>query len=226
MPKIDLNKLHLTKTIPVSLPSSLVQQRPDVRAAEALLHSATAQVGVATANLLPQFNISGSYGFSGNQIPNLFSDANKTWNMLMQLTQPLFHGGALLAQRRATLAALDQSAAQYKQVVLQAFQNVADVLRALDTDARAFKEQKAAEISSYKNFKITAMQYRDGGVSYTQLLEAQQQYQQSRISSIQAQAMRYTDTASLYLALGGGWWNRHASRCDAVNRINASLHCP
>lgn len=226
MPNINLDKLRLPKDIPVSLPSQLVNQRPDVRASEALLHAASAQVGVATANLFPQFTITGGYGWSATQIPNLFGNNTKTWNLIGQLTQPVFHGGALLAQRRAAIAAYQQAGAQYKQTVLQAFQNVADTLRALDTDARSFRDQKSAERAAHENAIITAAQYRVGGVSYADLLLAQQNYQQTRISSIQAQALRYSDTVALYQALGGGWWNRTASKCDAANRTNANLKCP
>lgn len=227
IPSINLNKLKLPAQVPVSLPSKLVQQRPDVRASEALLHSASAQIGVATANLFPQFNITGSYGWTSSFLPGLFSANNKAWMLGAQIAQPVFHGGALFAQRRAAIAAYDQAIAQYKQVLLQAFQNTADVLRAIETDARTFKDAKAAEVAAYRNFIITSKQYKDGGVAYLNLLTAEQQYQQTRIASIQAQAMRYSDTAALFQALGGGWWNRKLKQCpDSVNPINASLTCP
>ena len=227
IPSINLRKLKLPAQIPVSIPSNLVQQRPDVRASEALLHSASAQIGVATANLFPQFNITGSYGWTTSFLPGIFSSNNKAWMMATQLTQPAFHGGALLAQRRAAIAAYDQALAQYKQVLLQAFQNTSDALRAIETDARTFKSAKNAEISAFRNFIITRKQYKDGGVAYLNLLNAEQQYQQTRIASVQAQAMRYADTAALFQALGGGWWNRKFKKCpDHVNPTNASLTCP
>ncbi|HEU5280568.1 MAG TPA: efflux transporter outer membrane subunit [Gammaproteobacteria bacterium] len=226
IPHLVLNKIRLPKDIPISLPSNLVRQRPDVRASEALLHAASAQIGVATANLFPQFTLSAADGWSADVASSLFTPSTKVWSLASQITQPIFHGGALFASRRAAIAAYDQAGAQYQQTVLQAFQNVADTLRALANDARTFQAQKAAEIAARKNWVITRQQFALGGVSYINLLSAEQSYQQSRISSIQAQAARYVDTATLYQALGGGWWNRSSSLCDAANRTNASLQCP
>lgn len=221
-----LDKIVLPKNLPVSLPAHLVQQRPDVRASEALLHAANAQVGVATANLFPQFTLTASGGWSANIASQLFTPATKVWNYAGSITQPIFQGGALLATRRAAIAAYQQAGAQYQQTVLQAFQNVADTLRALANDARTYQAQKAAEVAAFKALKITREQYQLGGVNYLNLLTAEQNYQQTRLASIQAQASRYIDTATLYQALGGGWWNRQASLCDAANRSNASLTCP
>ncbi len=227
MPRINLQKLHLPVEIPVSLPSKLVQQRPDIRASQALLHAASAQIGVATANLFPQFNIMGNYGWIGSVPSTLFQPLNKTWMYAGGLAQPIFHGGALFAARRAAIAAYDQAAEQYRLTVLQAFQNTADALRALDFDAKSFRDAHAAQQAAYANYRITSQQYKEGGVSYLQLLTAEQQYQQTQLTSIQAQALRYTDTASLYAALGGGWWNRQYNQCpDKVNPVNASLSCP
>jgi NodT family efflux transporter outer membrane factor (OMF) lipoprotein len=227
IPSISLNKLRLPNEIPVTVPSQLVRQRPDVRAAEALLHAASAQIGVATANLFPQFNITGNFGWTAPVPSSLFLPLSKTWAMAGQLTQPLFHGGALFAQRRGAIDTFEQALANYKQVLLVAFQNTADSLRALETDARTFQAAKAAERDAYQSFKIISQQYRDGGVAYLDLLNAQQQYQATRITSIQAQAQRYADTAALYQSLGGGWWNRKNSQCpDRLNPINASLGCP
>lgn len=224
IPSINLNKLNLPHAIPVSLSSNLVKQRPDVRAAEALLHSASAQIGVATANLFPQFDISGAYGWTNAVLSSLFGPNNKAWAIAMQATQPLFHGGALFAERRAAIAVYDQSLAQYKQTLLTAFQNTADSLRAIDRDAVTYKEAKSAEISARDALAIIRKQYKDGGVAYLNLLTAEQQYQQTRIASIQAQAQRYADTVALYQALGGGWWNRsQAQGLDPVNTTHASL---
>ncbi|MBI2785741.1 MAG: efflux transporter outer membrane subunit [Legionella longbeachae] len=208
LPVIDLNQLKLPTELPISLPSNLVRQRPDVRASEALLHAACAQIGVATANLLPQFTISANEGWLGTSWGNLYTAKNNVWSASGMLLQPLFHGGALLAQRRAVIAAYQQAAAQYKQTVLQAFQNVADVLRGLEEDAQALKAQTKAENSAGASLALTLRQYRLGGVSYINLLNAQQQYQQAKISRIQAQAQRYSDTAALFQALGGGWWHK------------------
>lgn len=206
VPDFDLDKLSLPQKLPVSLPSLLVQQRPDIRAAEALLHKASAQIGVATANLLPQINLTANIGSLANKISALFTPAATTWLIGGQLTQPIFNGGSLRALRRAAIAAYQQAAAQYKQTVLQAFQNVADVLRALELDAKTLQAQQQAESSSQAALAITQKQFRLGGVSYLALLTAQRQYQQAKINRIQAQAARYSDTAALFQALGGGWW--------------------
>lgn len=208
LPKINLNRLKLPSELPLSIPSMLVRQRPDVRAAEALLHAANAQIGVATANLLPQISLTGNDGWLNTSWSKLFTSPNNVWSIAGQVAQPLFHGGALLAQRRAAIAAYDQAAAQYKQTVLLAFQNVADALSALETDARTLQAQVRAEAAAKASLQLTLNQYRLGSVSYINLLNAQQQYQQTRISRIQAQAQRYSDTAALFQALGGGWWHK------------------
>jgi NodT family efflux transporter outer membrane factor (OMF) lipoprotein len=209
LPRVTLDQLNLPATLPVSLPSRLVRQRPDVRASEALLHSASAQIGVATANIFPQFNITNSYyGWEATIPSQLFKPSTKVWSIFGQLTQPLFHGGALLAQRREAIDAYDVAAAQYKQAVLTAFQNVADALRAIETDARALRDQKQAEVAARNNLNMSREQFKLGGVSYLVLLNAQQQYQTVRLNRIQAQAARFADTAALFQALGGGWWNK------------------
>jgi NodT family efflux transporter outer membrane factor (OMF) lipoprotein len=222
LPTIDLNKLVLPDCIPISLSSCLVRQRPDIRAAEAQVHYATAQIGVATANLLPQFNITASYGWLALSPPDLFHPDTLFWNIMVQAMQPIFHGGALRAARRASIAAYRQTVAQYAQTVLQAFQNVADSLRAIQMDARTLQADKAAEIAALGSLKLSQQQLNLGGVSYLNLLTAQQNYQQTLLARIQAQAARYADTAALYQALGGGWWNRNCCP-DPVNPINESL---
>ncbi len=207
IPSLDLNELHLPTKLPLSVPSSLVRQRPDVRAAEALWKSANAQVGVATANLYPQITLSGSWGKSNTVGSQTFGSQSSLWNIGAGLLQPIFQGGALIAERRAAIAAYDAAAAQYRQVVLQAFQNVADTLRAIEADAREMRAQKQAESAAYTNLYLVKQQFYLGGVSYLSLLDAQRQYQQTRISLVQAEASRYADTAALFQALGGGWWN-------------------
>lgn len=208
LPILKLDRLKLPVELPVSLPSYLVRQRPDVRASEALLHEACAQIGVATANLFPKFTITANEGWLNTSFDNLFTKRHEVWALTGKIVQPLFHGGALFAQRRAAIAAYQQTAAQYKQTVLQAFQNVADVLRGLEVDARTLQAQIKAENAARDALNLTLKQYRLGGVSYINLLNAQQQYQQTRISRIQAQALRYSDTAALFQALGGGWWHK------------------
>jgi NodT family efflux transporter outer membrane factor (OMF) lipoprotein len=193
--------------LPVSLPSSLVRQRPDIQASEALLHAATAQVGVATANLFPQFTISGSYGWQSTVPSQLFKSGTNLWSWGGSLLQPIFEGGSLLAKRRGAIAGLEIAEAQYRQTVLQAFQNVADTLRALEHDAQSLKAQKAAEVAARKSLNVTQQQFRLGGVNYISLLTAERSYQAALVARIQAEAARYADTAALFQALGGGWWN-------------------
>ncbi len=208
IPMVELDALILPGKIPISIPSLLVRQRPDIRASEALLHAASAQVGVATANLYPQITLTGTnYGWTSPVLPHLINPANNIWGIGGQLLQPIFNGGALRYQRCAAIAAYEQAAAQYKQTVLQAFKNVADSLRAVENDAKLLQAQKWAEVSARDSLNLTLKQYRLGGVSYLNLLTAQRQYQQARIGRIQAQAARFNDTAALFQALGGGWWN-------------------
>jgi NodT family efflux transporter outer membrane factor (OMF) lipoprotein len=208
LPQLDLNQLHLPNYLPVSLPSNFVYQRPDIRAAEALLHAASAQVGVATANLYPQITLNGNYGWQSTLLPELFFNGqNLVWSYGGSLLQPIFNAGALRAKKRAAVDAFQQTVAQYRQTVLLGFQNVADTLVALKNDADLLKAQTEAELSAKKILTITQQQFLLGGVSYLALLTAQRQYQQTLIKRIQAQAARYTDTAALFQALGGGWWN-------------------
>lgn len=208
LPTVTLNQLTLPSQLPISIPSNLVRQRPDVRASEALLHAATAGIGVATANLFPQFTLSAYGGWESGVASTLFTPAAKVWSYGGGLTQPLFHGGALFAQRRQAIAAYDQAGAQYQQTVLQAFESVADVLRALETDAQTLQAQKRAEIAAKNNLIVTRNAYKVGGTSFISLLNAEQQYQSVKIAVVQAEATRYSDTAALFQALGGGWWHK------------------
>lgn len=208
LPQFFLNQLQLPTDLPLSLPSKLIEQRPDVRASEALLHQASANIGVATANLLPQFTITGDYGWDANTISRLFSEKTNIWTITGQVLQPIFQGGALLAKRRGAIDAYNQAAAQYRQTVLQAFQNVADALAAVEIDARTLKAQSEAEIAAKDLLTLTEAQFKLGAVNYLNLLNAQSQYQQAVINRIKAQTSRYTDTAALFQALGGGWWNQ------------------
>ncbi len=208
LPEFDMDGMQLPVEIPVSLPSSLVRQRPDIRASESLLHAANAQVGVATAALYPQISLSGSYGSEAVKAGQLFTGGTAVWSVGGGLLQPLFHGGELTARRRAAMDAYDSAAAQYRVIVLQAFQNVADVLRALEDDARTLKAQADSEAAARESFDLTQKQFQLGAVSYLSLLNAERQYQEARINLVQARAARFADTAALFQALGGGWWNR------------------
>jgi NodT family efflux transporter outer membrane factor (OMF) lipoprotein len=217
LPEFDLKDFHLPEEIPVSLPSSLARQRPDIRSAEEVLHAASAAVGVATANLYPQVTLSGQYGTTATRIGDLFGPGSAVWGFGAGLLQPIFHGGALKASRRAEVAGFDQAAAQYRETVLQAFREVADVLRALEYDAMTLKAQSDAEAAARDTLDIATKQVRFGATSYLSLLNAQRQYHLARILLVQAQALRFADTAALFQALGGGWWNRD-NPADGVSR--------
>jgi NodT family efflux transporter outer membrane factor (OMF) lipoprotein len=208
LPGFSIDGFELPQEVPVSLPSSLVRQRPDIRAAESLMHAASAQIGVATAALLPQITLTGSFGSEASRSGSLFTGGAGVWSLGAGLLQPLFHGGELSAKHRAAAAAYDSAAAQYRATVLQAFQNVADVLRALEADANSLKARAEAEASARELLDMAQKQFQLGAVSYLSLLNAERQFQQSRISVVQAQAARFADTAALFKALGGGWWNR------------------
>ena len=210
LPEFQLASLQLPEELPVTLPSSLVRQRPDIRASEALLHQASAQVGVATANQYPQINLTGSLGSGATRIGDLFGSGTELWNVIGSLTQPIFNGGALSAKKRAAEAAYDQAQANYRSTVLGAFQNVADALRAIDSDAVALQTQAEAELLARQTLDLSTRQYQLGAISYLALLDVQRLYEQTHIALVQAQATRLADTAALFQALGGGWWNRPA----------------
>lgn len=203
----ELAALTLPQELPLSLPSRLVAQRPDVRAAEAQLHAASAQIGVATANMLPLFNLSAARGGVAIAWGEMFAAGNPFWSVAAGATQTVFAGGTLLHRKRAAEAAYDQAAAQYRGTVITAFQNVADALYALETDADSLKAALASEQAAKKTLDLTFKQQQLGYVNYLALLSAQQTYQQSVITLAQARAIRYGDTAALFQALGGGWWN-------------------
>jgi NodT family efflux transporter outer membrane factor (OMF) lipoprotein len=208
IPTITLDQLTLPGELPVSLPSHLVDQRPDIRNAEAQLHEATANIGVAIANRLPQITLQGSIGSQPAQIGNLFGPGNGELNLLTQALTPVFQGGTLLHKQRQAVAAARQAADTYRNTVITAFQNVADVLTALSGDARALQANQRAERAAARSLGLARMQYGAGGVAYLTVLTAQTQYQNAVIGLIKAEAARYTDTVALFAALGGGWWNR------------------
>ncbi len=203
-----LDELTLPVDLPVSVPSKLVEQRPDVRQAEENMHAASAAVGVAIANLLPQFAINADIGSSALKLHQLFSPYTGFWDVGASLTQTLFDTGALLHKRRAADAALDQAAAQYRAAVILACQNVADTLRALQSDADALKASADAEHAAKTTFDLAQRQRGIGTISQVALVNAEQAYEQAELALVQAKANRYADTAGLFQSLGGGWWNR------------------
>ena len=205
---IALSSLQLPQELPVSLPSTLVTQRPDVLQAEANLHDASAKIGIATANRLPNIVLTASVGGSAAAIDQLLNSGTGFWSLGAEVTAPLFQGGTLLHQQRAAKAAYVQAAEQYRSAVLTAFQNVADTLTALEQDADGLKAATAAADAAQVTLDLAQRQLKDGYAGSLALLSAEQAYQQSRINLVQAQANRYADTAALFQALGGGWWHR------------------
>ena len=211
----ELSDLHLPKELPLSLPSKLVEQRPDVRIAEDELHDASAQYGVAIANRLPQFSIVAQMGGMASSPDWMFRSGGGFFSLAGNVAQTIFDGGTLRAQSRAAKEVLTQTGAQYRSTVINALQNVADTLHAIESDADALKVASASEQAGKKLLDLTRSQYKQGFVGYQALLMAEQNYQLNTISLIQAQVLRLGDTAALYQALGGGWWNtkqgEHAS---------------
>jgi NodT family efflux transporter outer membrane factor (OMF) lipoprotein len=217
LPELDLAAFQLPQALPVSLPSDFVQQRPDIRAAEAILRQTNARIGVAQALMFPQLTLSGSYGSAAIGSGNLFDPGTQIWNIGANLLQPIFHAGQLQARKRGAIAAYDQAFAQYQQTVLGAFQNVADALHALEFDAVALNAQAEAEAAARESLEVTQKQFEFGSTSYLALLLAQRQFEQARIGLVQAQAARYADTAALFQALGGGWWRREPYQAPATH---------
>ncbi len=203
-----LASLKLPTKLPVSLPSSLVQQRPDVKAAEAAVHQASADLGVAVANRLPQFTITANGGSSATRIAQLATSAASFYGIVGTIAQPLFDAGTLYRRQRASEEALNVAQAQYRAVVISAFQNVADVLRALQSDADAVAAAGAAEKATGESVGLIRKQFEAGAVNSATLLIAQQAYLSALVNSASARANQYADTAALFQALGGGWWNR------------------
>lgn len=203
----DLTTLQLPTDLPLSLPSTLVEQRPDVLQAQANLHAASAQIGVTVANRFPNILLTADVGSTALAIGQVFAPGTNFWSLGAALTAPIFEGGMLKHQELAARAAYDETAEQYRSTVLNAVQNVADTLAALQQDADGLKASAAAETASKTSLDLAQRQVEDGYSGYLNLLNAQQSYQQTRIALLQAEANRFADTAALYQALGGGWWH-------------------
>jgi len=207
--KFELASLQLPQELPVSLPSKLVEQRPDIQSAEAQLHAASASIGVAVAARLPQFTLTANAGTASNLIGQFITTPGTAfWTLAGNVAQTVFDAGTLLHKERAAVAAFDQAAAMYRSTVITAFQNVADSLHALQSDAETLKAAYAAERAAFKSLEIVRRQLQLGAIGYLGLLTAQNTYQAALLALVQAQAARYADTSALFQALGGGWWNR------------------
>lgn len=204
----SLARLTLPADLPLSLPSRLVEQRPDVLQAEANMHAASAQIGVARANRLPNITLSANAGTNALTIGSIFGPGTGFWNIGATLLAPIFDGATKLHQERAARYAYQQSAEQYRGTVLTAFQNVADTLVALEQDANMLRATAAAGDAAKKSLDLARLQYKDGDAAYLAVLNADQVYQQARLNLVQAEAARFTDTVALFQALGGGWWHQ------------------
>jgi NodT family efflux transporter outer membrane factor (OMF) lipoprotein len=213
-PDFDLDALALPGLLPVSLPSELVHQRPDILAAEAQLHAASAQIGIATARLYPSITLSASVGAASLDPGHLFDPSGLVWSIASGLTQPIFDGGTRQADRRAAIASFKASAADYQQTVLQALGQVADVLQALSHDAELLAEQKRALYLASESVRLQRINYARGGIGILNLLDAQRQYQQALQGQIRAEAQRYQDTIQLLVAMGGGWWDANLTMTE------------
>jgi NodT family efflux transporter outer membrane factor (OMF) lipoprotein len=198
--------LHLPRDLPLSVPSQLVRQRPDLRAAEENLHAASAQIGVAIANRLPNLTLTAGIGSNAPAIEQLFSPGTSVWALSGGVLQPIFHGGILFQREVAARAAFEQALSQYRNAVVISFQNVADTLTALENDADALKKAvaNACTAKQFVDAASAAEKTNDSGAAYVTAMQA---YLQARLNLIQAQANRFADTVALFQALGGGWWH-------------------
>lgn len=203
--RVAFDSLALTETLPLGVPARLVERRPDVRAAEAQLQAASAQIGVARAARLPNISLTASLGSSALDAGTLFKAGAGFWSIGADLLQPVFKGGALMHQQRAAEAEYDQAAARYRAAVLVAFQNVADALHAIEADARTLQAASATERAARKSLAIAQRQWQLGAIGYPAVMQARQAYQQAAIALLPARAARYADTVALFQALGGGW---------------------
>ena len=206
IPNLNLNLLNLPASLPVSMPSALVHQRPDILSAEAQLMAGDAQVGEAVAEMYPLIQISGNIGFENGRIANFFDASSLIWSVAGGLTQTIFDGGTLQANKRAAEAALRAVVADYQSTILNDFAQVANALRAVQNDAQTLQYEQQAYVSARRAYKLARWEYKAGSVDYTTLLIAQVQYQQSRLAVVSARSKRYVDTAALFVAMGGGWW--------------------
>lgn len=214
MPKIDFNSLHLPQDLPISLPSSLLEHRPDIRAAEEQMRAANAMVGVTIANRLPNITIgSTNVGTAALSLSTLLAPNTQFWQLAGIVTQPVFAGGTLMHRQRMAEAIYDEAVAQYRLTIINAFQNVADTLTAIQKDALALRAAYKAERAAFKNLRITRQQKNLGENSALSVLLSEQNHLQAKLNLIQAQANRLSDTVALFQALGGGWWHKELSRC-------------
>lgn len=223
LPVLELDALSLPEALPLSFPVALLEQRPDVRQAEANLHAATAAVGIAIANRLPQVTLSAALGTEAVRTSQLLTPGNGLATLLTQAVQPIFEGGLLLHQQRAAVATMRERAAQWRQTALGAIQNVADTLVQIQQDSDLLVAQLAAEQAAARSLALAKLQYGFGGVAYITVLQAEITFQTAANGLIRARANRYADSAALYVALGGGWWNRHDEPLPPADVLHSLL---
>jgi NodT family efflux transporter outer membrane factor (OMF) lipoprotein len=230
MPVLTLADFTLPGQLPLSLPSALVRQRPDVLAAEESLHAASAQIGVAEAARLPQLTLSAQYAQQATKLDDLFTQPGGVWSVGLGLAAPLFHGGALAARADEAKQRYAQALSAYQTTVIAAFVDVADALQALQHDADSYSAHNRALGAARANQELAAAEYRAGKYTELQVLTAEQQYQSAALTQVQADAQRFTDTAALFRALGGGWWNAPAAArlrdADAGAPLTSNPHNP
>jgi len=215
-PPVELSGLDVPGDLPVTLPSELVRRRPDILAAEAQLHQASAEIGVATAAMFPSITLGGGYGWNSNSVAEMFVPQSHLWNIAAGLTAPLFHGGSLWYQRRAAIDAYEQAFATYRQTALSGLQQVADALDALQHDARQLAAQSRQLEAAREELRLTKLNYGTGLLNYLDVVVVNAQYDQATIAYIGAKAQRLQDTVALFVALGGGWWSAsgESSPCE------------
>ena len=207
MPALTLADFTLPGQLPISVPSALVRQRPDVLAAEASLHAASAEIGVAEAARLPQLSLSAQYAQQTTRLNELFTQPGGVWSAGLGLAAPLFHGGTLAAREDESKQRYAQALSSYRGTVIAAFVDVADALQALQHDSDSYTAHNRALQAARESQELAAAEYRAGKYTELQVLTAEQQYQSAALTQVQADAQRFTDTAALFRALGGGWWN-------------------
>jgi NodT family efflux transporter outer membrane factor (OMF) lipoprotein len=218
-PDFDLSEFTLPDELPVSLPSELVRQRPDILAAEAQLHAASAAIGVATAQMYPNITLSASFAQQALSPGTVFTEASSIWSIASQLTAPIFQGGALEAQKQGAVDAFTAKTAGYKQTILTSFGQVADVLTAIENDAQLLDQQRSASESAETTRRLISETFRGGNITVLQVLDAQRQFEQARLGYTKAKAQRLLDSAQLFNAMGGGWWDWNAAEANARAEI-------
>jgi NodT family efflux transporter outer membrane factor (OMF) lipoprotein len=223
-PDFKLKDIKLPKNLPLSLPSTLLEQRPDIRAAEEQMHSANALIGVAKSNRLPNINLTTTgIGAASTTLTSFVGPNTNFWGLAGILTQPIFDSGTLLHRQKAAEAAYQEAAETYRSTVIQAFQNVTDTLNAISEDSRAYTTAQSARQAAKNNASIARHQWQLGDLNTYILLQNEQNYLQARIAFIQSETNRLLDSVALFQALGGGWWDSKISSCTAEKNCT---HCP